>query len=90
MTLAYARVIERNFPKSETWKENDPVALGFKEYLRMNLKRLKALGDFRNWFIMNNQELILDESRPLPLDLGFKILSEAYKAAGRIMPEWLS
>ena len=84
------RVIERNFPQSETWKENDPVAIEFKEFLRKNLKRLKALGDFRNWFIVNNQELILDEARPPPLDLGFKILSEAYKAAGRIMPEWLS
>ena len=84
------RVIDRNFPKSEKWNETDPVAIEFKEYLRMNLKRGKALGDFRNWFIMNNQELILDEARPAPLELGFRILSEAYKAAGRIMPEWLS
>ena len=61
------RIIERNFPQSETWKENDPAAIAFKEFLRMNLKRLKALGDFRNWFIYNNQELILDEARPPPL-----------------------
>jgi hypothetical protein len=84
------RIIERNFPQSETWKENDPVALQFKEFLRKNLKRLKALGDFRNWFTMNNQGTILDDARPPPLDLGFKTLSEAYKAAGLIMPEWLT
>ena len=77
------RVIDRNFPKSEKWDEADPVAIAFKEYLRKNLRRGKALGEFRNWFIMNNQETILDESRTAPLDLGFKILSEAYKVTGR-------
>ena len=84
------RVIDRNFPKSEKWNETDPVAIEFKEYLRKNLKRGKPLEDFRNWFIFNNQETILDDGRPLPLDLGFRILEEAYKVAGREVPKWLS
>ena len=54
------------------------------------MKRFKALGGFRNWYIMNNQETILEEARLPPLDLGFKILSEAYKSAGRTIPEWLT
>jgi hypothetical protein len=40
---------------------------------------------------MNNQELFLDESkRPLPLDLGLKILTAAYGKAGREMPKWFN
>ena len=54
-----------------------------------NLKRLKALGDFRNSYIINNQNIILDEKRPLPLDLGYKILEEIYKFADKQIPEWL-
>ena len=57
--------------------------------MRTDLKRLKGLGEFRNWYIVNHQEEILDEARPLALDLGLKILSEAYKAVGNKMPEWL-
>ena len=66
------RIIERNFPQSESWKEDDSKALEFKEFLRLNLDRLKALGDFRNWYIINNQDTILDEKRLPSLDLGLK------------------
>jgi hypothetical protein len=84
------RIIERNFPQSESWKEDDKTAIQFKEFLRVNLHRLKPLGDFRNWYIMNNQDKILDEARAPPLDLGFKILEEAYKATGiEKIPDWL-
>jgi hypothetical protein len=83
------RVIDRNFPKSESYREDDEVAKKFKEFLRANLNRLRHLGDFRNWFIMNNQELFLDETkRTLPLDLGLKILAAAYEMVGRQVPEW--
>jgi hypothetical protein len=83
------RVITRNFPQSETWKENDPKAIEFKEFLRLNLPRLKPLGDFRNWFIMNHQDEILDEKRPVPLDLGLKILKSAFEYTGIEIPKWL-
>ena len=83
------RVIARNFPQSETWKESDPKAIEFREFLRINLPRLKALGDFRNWFIMNHQDEILDEKRPDPLDLGLKILQTAFEYTGIEIPTWL-
>src|SRR5215475_8354947 len=83
------RVIDRNFPRSESHREDDKVAKEFKEFPRANLNRLRHLGDFRNRFIMTNQELFLDETkRPLPLDLGLKILTAAYETVGRQMPEW--
>lgn len=85
------RVIDRNFPRSESHKEDDPVAINFREFLRTDLGRLRHVGEFRNWFIMNNQELFLDEAkRPLPLDLGLKILTAAYQMTGREMPKWFS
>jgi Bifunctional DNA primase/polymerase, N-terminal len=83
------RVISRNFPMNESWKQDDPKALAFKEYLRINLPRLKALGDFRNWYIMNHQAEILDAERPEPLDLGLKILKESFGFCGKIIPQWL-
>ena len=64
-------------------------AIRVEEFIRTELGRLKALGNFRNWYIMNNQEKILDERRSKPLDLGFKILSEAYETVGITVPEWL-
>ncbi len=39
---------------------------------------------------MNNQAVVLDETRPLPLDLGLKILTAAYSKVGRVMPEWFN
>ena len=85
------RVIDRNFPISESHKEDDPVAIKFKEFLRTNLDRLRHLGEFRNWFIMNNQEIFLEEAnRPLPLDIGLKILTAAYQMTAREMPLWFN
>ena len=54
-----------------------------------NLPRLKALGDFRNWYVMNNQQEIIDEKRPLPLDLGLKILRAVFDYGGKEIPAWL-
>ena len=52
---------------------------------------MKYLGKFRNWFIINNQGVILDDKRPPPLDLGLKILEEAYKAVDiEKIADWLS
>ena len=82
------RIIDRSFPRSESKKEDDPDAIKFREFLRTDLKWLKALGDFRNWYIINHQAEILDDRRPPPLDLGYNILKEAYKMVGREAPEW--
>jgi hypothetical protein len=64
-------------------------ALEFKEVLRVNLSRLKTLGDFRNWYVMNHQEEFLDEKRAEPLELGLKILKEAFTFCGKKIPQWL-
>jgi hypothetical protein len=83
------RVIARYFPRSETIKENDPKSVEFKEFLRVNLPRCKALGDLRNWYVMNHQDEILDEKRAVPLDLGLNILKAAFEYAGIEIPTWL-
>jgi len=83
------RTIARNHPQSESWKEDDPKAQEFKEFLRVNLSRLKALGDFRNWYVMNHRDEILDDKRPAPLDLGLKILKAAFQYCGIEIPTWL-
>ncbi len=85
------RFLARHFPPSESYDPNDPKAKEFEEFLRANLDRLKYLGKFRNWFIINNQGVILDDKRPPPLDLGLKILEEAYKAVDiEKIADWLS
>lgn len=83
------RVIARYFPQSETMKESDPQSSKFREFVRINLARLKALGDFGNWYIMNNQKEFLDERSPPPLDLGLKILKTAFEYSGIEIPHWL-
>ena len=83
------RLTSRASPINETWKQDDPRAIEFKEFLRNNLSRLKALGDFRNWYIINNQDEFLDENKPEPLDLGLKILKEAFKFCSKEIPQWL-
>jgi len=83
------RVIARNHPQSESWMEDDPRAAEFKKFLGVNLPRLKALGDFRNWYIMNHQDAILNKKRPEPLDLGLIILRAAFDHAGIEIPSWL-
>ena len=84
------RIIDRTFPNSESKQEDDPEAIKFREFMRTNLKKLNALGDFRNWYIINHQAEILDDKRPPPLDLGYKILMEAYKMVGKEVPDGLA
>jgi len=83
------RIIARPFPHSESWKEDDPRAIEFREFLRINLPRLKAFGAFRNYYIMTHPTEILEERRPAPLDLGLKILKAAFEYSGIEIPMWL-
>ena len=55
------RFISRPFSPSEAYVVGSPEALEFDKFLDENLDRLGALGDFRNWYVMNNQDLILDK-----------------------------
>jgi hypothetical protein len=81
------RIIDRNFSQSESCKKTDQMSIDFENFMRINFAKLKALGDFRNWFIMNNKELVLDKEIS-PLDLAGKILAEAYQYVSILLPEW--
>lgn len=81
------RIIDRNFPQSESCKKADQMSIDFENFMRINFGKLKALGDFRNWFIMNNKEMILNKEI-FSLDLAEKILAEAYRYASIPIPEW--
>ena len=64
-------------------------AAKFEEFIRVNLKRLKALGNFRNSYIMYHRTILDPETRPALLDLGLKILEEAYAFTGQKLPDWI-
>ena len=85
------RTITRNHPKSEMVDPDDPITKLFEKFLNENLFKLKALGDFRNWYVINHQEIILREDKPAPLDIGLELLRAAYLYAGREkeIPDWL-
>ena len=84
------RVRDRHFPQSESKSPNDQESIDCKEFMRTNLGRLRSLGNFRNWYVMNHQDYILDDKRKPPLDLGFEILTKAYEYVGKEVPIWLS
>jgi hypothetical protein len=85
------RIIDRSFSQSESRNKTDLIATEFEEFLRTNLDRLKPIGDFRNAFLMNNQDKLLPLSRKMsPLDLGKKVLAAAYEHVGLSMPEWFN
>jgi hypothetical protein len=83
------RTITRNHPVQESIDPEDPRTKIFEKFLGENLRKLKALGDFRNSHVMNNQEIIFNENKPKPLDIGLEILKAAYSYAGKKIPEWL-
>ena len=86
------RINDRYFDKSESKKENDPEAISFRQFLATELDKLHLLGDFRNWYVMNNQHEVLSsvqQEKMTLLDLGTKILAAAYEYAGIQMPDWL-
>jgi 16S rRNA G966 N2-methylase RsmD len=61
-------VIDRHHPEEESISLTDPESIVCQEFMRVNLPKLGVLGDFRNWFVMNNQDLILDDKRPAPFE----------------------
>jgi hypothetical protein len=87
MTFRYQHEIN-NILNTKMIQQNQKVAINFAEFLRLNLDRLKPLGEFRNWFVMNHQDVILDK-KTKPLDLGLMILAAAYERAEQMLPDWL-
>jgi hypothetical protein len=55
----------------------------FENEMRPRLKKLKALGDFIAWYILNN------ELKEDPWKMAVEVLEEAYKYADMKMPQWL-
>jgi hypothetical protein len=85
------RIFHRNFPISEVHQDTEKIK-DFGIFLTTNLYKLAALGDFRNWFIMNSPDTILTaiQSNDLSLlDIGKKLLKMAYVQVDIPVPEWL-
>ena len=60
--------------------------------MRLNLHKLRSLGDFRNWYVMNHKDTILEaveNTDVRPLDIGRKLIELAYAYVGMTVPEWL-
>ena len=60
--------------------------------MRLNLHKLRSLGDFRNWYVMNHKDTILEaveNTDVRPLDIGRKLIEIAYAYVGMTVPEWL-
>jgi hypothetical protein len=82
------RIAARYFPDTETHFKDQQTAKDF-DGLLLHLDKLHALGQFRNKFVMdNNQQLILDK-KLTPFEKARKILIGAYEAAGMLAPCWL-
>jgi hypothetical protein len=81
------RLAARYFPDSETHLKSEQSAAGF-DALLSQLEKLHELGRFRNKFIMDNQQLILDK-KLTPFEKARKILLAAYEAAEMLVPCWL-
>jgi hypothetical protein len=81
------RVAARYFPDTETHFKDQQAAKKF-DALLQRLDKLHTLGQFRNKFIMDNQQLILDK-KLTPLEKAKKILIAAYESTQMLVPCWL-
>jgi hypothetical protein len=81
------RIAARYFPDTETHFKDQQAAKDF-DALLLHLDKLHALGQFRNKFIMNNQQLILDK-KLTPFEKAKKILIAAYESAQMLVPCFL-
>jgi hypothetical protein len=81
------RLAARYFPDGETHLKGEQSAKEF-DALLSDLDKLQALGRFRNRFVMDNQNIILDK-KLTPFEKARKILIAAYEAADMLAPCWL-
>jgi hypothetical protein len=81
------RLAARYFPDTETHFKDEQAAKDFDALLSQS-ERLHALGPFRNKFIMDNQQLILDKNL-IPFEKARKIAIAAYQYARIGIPSWL-
>ena len=84
------RLAVRHFPTNETHYKGSNEAVFYDSEILPNLFRLHVMGQFRNKFVMNNQDLILDK-KLTPFEKARIILKEIYEYAGnRQVPEWFN
>jgi hypothetical protein len=81
------RIAARYFPDTETHFKDQQAAKDF-DALLLHLDKLHALGQFRNKFVMDNQQLILDK-KLTPFEKAKKIVIAAYESAQMLVPCWL-
>jgi len=84
------RLAVRHFPTSETHYKGSKEAVFYDSEILPNLSKLHVLGQFRNKFVMNKQDLILDK-KLTPFEKARIILKAIYEYAGnRQVPEWFN
>ena len=54
------RLVIRYFPTTETHLKNSQESIDYDKKITSNLYKLHVIGRFRNWYIMNHQDTILD------------------------------
>lgn len=81
------RLAIRYFPDNEIHFKDAEDSKKF-DALLTNLNKLQALGDFRNKFIMENQDMILNKYMT-PFEKALKIIIAAYEQTGVTLPDWL-
>jgi hypothetical protein len=81
------RLTARYFADKETHLKDSQAAKEF-DALLSQLARLHPLGPFRNKFVMDNQQLILDK-RLTPFEKAKQIAIAAYQYTGMEIPSWL-
>jgi hypothetical protein len=81
------RLAARYFPDSETHLKGEQSSKDFDALLSQS-EKLHVLGPFRNKFIMDNQQLILDK-KLTPFQKARKIAIAAYESAQMLVPCWL-
>jgi hypothetical protein len=86
------RIKVRHFPTSETHLKQNIDAITYDKEILANLWKLRAIGKFRNWFVTNNQAIILD-TKLTPFEKARKILVDMYEYAtgnDKAVPDWFS
>jgi hypothetical protein len=84
------RLAVRHFPTSETHYKGSKEALFYDTEILPNLSKLHVLGQSRNKFVMNNQQIILDKKLS-PFEKARIILKAIYEYAdNRQIPEWFN
>ena len=84
------RLTVRHFPVSETHLKQNIDAVTYDKEILANLWKSRAIGQFRNRFVMENQAMILD-TKLTPFEKARKILAAMYEYAdNKAVPEWFN